>query len=338
MIIFKLRIDKYNETVLDINADRMTRNTRAAAPITETNKGQVIELEEFDKIKAVNHIREYVNKQNKFLSEEVLENLKIVLEKENSIEALLHRKKISIRVLDLNNPIKEIIEEFYVITSFEHKFIITPIGFHYKETNILWIVYEFYEKSLETLINEKMLSFENKLRILKNILELLQYIHSKQQICLVLNTKNIRFSRSNIMKLVNLHEYANKSLKYHNETKSFFDIYDSPEVLLNNQDKINHCSDIWSLGILMIILFSNDLQIDFNDLINHYKENKIPLYLFDKVENIFVKGLVISILRLHHKERPTIKDVIEAYNMLIDILEFETTYKIINNSNRASLI
>ncbi len=115
----------------------------------------------------------------------------------------------------------------------------------------------------------------------------------------------------------------------------------APEYIVSKQ--FTWQSDLWNLGIISSQLFSDALEV-FKDIKTSIKENHDKLiedirefYLNStnslpdicwEIENIFIKSIVMGILRKNYEERPSIFEVVEVYNELVNYLNYDKSFKI----------
>lgn len=204
----------------------------------------------------------------------------------------------------------------------------------HEKTQRLFFVYENYENSLEGLIKENLLDFQNKIRVMKTLLELIKSLHVNGVISLDLSVKNLRFTQKFGMKLVGLSNSFDLKSVYDIDRnskieKTKIDAHTAPELLLKKFDKINWNCDIWTLGVILSMLFENEI-FDYNAkyLSEVYKDFKVPPSFYTNIHNIYIKSMIIGILRIEPSERPNIFEVIDVYNLLIKQLCYDEDYKI----------
>jgi serine/threonine protein kinase len=170
---------------------------------------------------------------------------------------------------------------------------------------------------------------------MKNLLHELMVYHCKGIISLNLSVNSLRFtpneyyltqcSMGNSINMFSEFDIDRNSII----DKSKFDLHTSPEIILNKVEEINWHSDIWSLGIILAMVFSDKLFETTNDeLESFYANKKIPEIFYSNIKNIYIKAIIIGLLRIDPYERPNIFQIIEIYNKLVIHLEMTDKYKL----------
>ncbi|EMS16503.1 Rab GTPase activating protein, putative [Entamoeba histolytica HM-3:IMSS] len=117
--------------------------------------------------------------------------------------------------------------------------------------NETYLLCETYEKTLPEILTT--LDEKKGIRLLQDIIEAYDYLHQHNIIVGYLNTSNIYYTNTNIGKLGNYALYhLSQSNKYFTCAFKFPTI--APEVLLNRNHSCSVESDIYSLGMLYIII------------------------------------------------------------------------------------
>ena len=170
-----------------------------------------------------------------------------------------------------------------------------------------WLIFELLKYNLEYFLLEKSekRNLSLKIKILKEIIEGIYYLHQNDIIHGNLKPSKILLANNNSIRII-----KNFSLK-ENEVNN----YSSPEFIINNL--LNFKNDIWSFGCLIYyilsentlftnlekaktLFFHEDINL-FNDLINEKLENlkKFPIELID---------LLKKCLSYEFKNRPKAKN------------------------------
>jgi serine/threonine protein kinase len=210
---------------------------------------------------------------------------------------------------------------------------------YYIENDRYYFIYKHHNRTLKDIMNENNIDFVNKIKIFKMLLELVKSLHIQGIVSLQLSPENIKFTRKNVLKH-SLSSSIDFTSDFHLE--SFFilkndekSVYTPPEIYLNQPKEVSWHSDIWSLGVLISLLFSYEMKIDKKSLRHYYISDKIPRNVYKYVDNIFIQSIILGILKVDPFERPNIFEIIDNYNNLIRLLKsqsdsFSSDYYIIN--------
>lgn len=211
------------------------------------------------------------------------------------------------------------------------------LGYVIDENNYkLYFVYEYYENSLEKFIRQKTLDFNNKIRIMRMTLELIKNMHCDGIISLDINTSSIRFTQNYNLKLVSLGNSFDMKSVYDIDRNSKMERSSNtqtclpPEIVLKHLEKINWHSDIWSLGVIFSLMFGEQGTKEIENLnanmLSYYKEAKVPEFFYESIDNVYLKAIVVGMLRIDPIERPNIFEVIDVYNTFVKHMNFEECY------------
>ena len=281
------------------------------------------------------------NIENLTLSNDHLNNSMNLSENVLLYKSNLDNSKFILKVLNFNTEqgtfeherSKNLLKEFRIFRTNDHFFKKPTFFLKDSEKRIIYLGYEYFHHSVASFINGHNLDFNNKLSLMKNLLHELMVYHCKGIISLNLSVNSLRFTPNDFyLTQCSMGNSINMNSEFDIDRnsivdKSKFDLHTSPEIILNKVDEINWHSDIWSLGIILAMVFSDTiLEISIEELENYYSTNKIPDIYYNKIKNIYIKAIIIGILRIDPYERPNIFQIIEIYNKLINHLEMPENY------------
>ena len=154
---------------------------------------------------------------------------------------------------------------------------------------------------LRTILRNN-LNFD-KIKIIKQIIQCLSYLHSNDIIYCDLKPENILIDQNNHIKLIDFGlSIKNKNLKKKRGTLDYM----APELFLNNQF-CNEKIDIWSLGILIFEIFYKILPFSNNN----YKIN------FPINSNFKLNKLILNLLNINPLNRPNIFIIEKKINKIV---------------------
>lgn len=195
------------------------------------------------------------------------------------------------------------------------------------------ILYEYHETKLDQVV--KQLTYINKIKLFRKLLEMIKQLHSNGIIGLKFNQSTLRF-KSDFSLILNDNESSiNMKTNYDIDRSSIIssdmcNICTPPEIHLNKLNLINWQCDIWELGVLLSHLFSSN-KIPFNKstLIHDYKEEILPEFFYSSIScSTYIKAIVIGLLRINQTERPNIFEVIDVYNQFVEAMNYGTEFKL----------
>ena len=196
------------------------------------------------------------------------------------------------------HEINYIYKEIYLLKSLNHRNIV-KIKSYNEVDNFIDIIMYYSGKSLESI--KKNLSKKEIKIIIKNVLEGLQYLHNKNIIHCDLSPSNILVKDINLGKVYicdfglsvdHNHEYILPIGNMIGNNK-----FMAPEILM--MDKLSNKSDLWSVGIIVYYLLTNNYPFrcinesniveklnKFNN--SQFNKNKLTSEEFDFIKNLLV--------------------------------------------------
>ena len=207
-------------------------------------------------------------------------------DKKNNL--ILAVKKIFLGNLN-DEEIKLVEKEANILFEIVHKNIVKFYGSKRKK-DILEIYFEYVEnQSLRDLLKKKKKLSESKTsKYLKQILQALDYLHSKELIHRDIKAENILLNRNSEIKLSDFGSATNSK----NENFSVVGTvgFIAPEVL-ENKNGYGRYADIWSLGCTVFELLTGNSPFKGTNI---YKSTKIILDFDD--EYLFLESEKIGVL------------------------------------------
>lgn len=220
-----------------------------------------------------------------------------------------------------------------------------------QSSRAIYLKYNYYENSLENFIKNRSANFENKVKLFRTLIELIKKLHSEGIISTDLSINNIRFTPKFQLKLVNFGNSFNFNSCCDIDRLSQFnyitpDLHYAPEILLlktpldkGEEDKsiISWHSDIWSLGVILAMLFSDEIiKISPEIFINNYQNGRLPEELTNSIErisDIYIKSIIVGLLRVNPEERPTIFEIVDIFNKFVEKMKYDSGYIIPTSKN-----
>ena len=161
--------------------------------------------------------------------------------------------KIIPKTYNYEDERKKMIEEITIMKKLDHPNIVKIYEF-FEDENSIYIIMEYLEggELFDILNKKKSFSEKESAEILKNILEGLSYLHSKNIAHRDLKPENILFTKNGILKIVDFG--SSTVIKCKKKNKQYgTPYYVAPEVLRGSYD--TKC-DIWSCGVILYSLLS----------------------------------------------------------------------------------
>ena len=230
----------------------------------------------------------------------------------STVKLGMHRitlKKVAIKILDKNkieskDDLERIIREMQILTEMNHQNVIKVFKI-YEEENNFSIIMEYCEggELFNYIVKNKRLSEEESAYFFYQIINGIEYIHSKGVAHRDLKPENLLIGKKKILKIIDfgLSNFYDGSKRL--ETPCGSPCYASPEMVKGRKyDGFN--IDIWAIGIILFAMLCGYLPFedDENDndiLFSQIIKNKIeyPSFLSELSLDILKKILVSDPLK-----------------------------------------
>lgn len=250
---------------------------------------------------------------------------------------------------------KRLVKEFVILEDQEARFLTKPLGyFNNRQFQRIFLIYEFIPRRLHDLISQERLGpLINKMRLFKNILDIVLYLHVNGIISLDISPFSIGITgtshEAKLLTLGNSVKLTGDAVDIFRESwfdRSRFDFFTAPELYLTKPNLLRYIwsADIWSLGILSYIIFMDgyktfytkldglfsDVEHEiYSDDKNYDAEKFFEIFDMNKIENPFIKALVTSMIRMEFSDRPNIFEVADNFNKIVRFLALDEEYEVV---------
>ena len=228
---------------------------------------------------------------------------------------------------------------------------------HFEDENNIYLIFQcINEETLYDKINLRELNKEQIFKYFKQILEALQFLHSKKisfvslepESIIIDNDDNVRLTDYAYTKISNSESNTRAGLI--TDTNTFVNSYTAPELISLNKGKLHkhkskgsEKSDIWQLGILLYEMITGNLLFNKTEKPeDFYKMMTTPVIrnneIIKKVSEIpddykIFSNVILQILDINPKERMSIESILnikEIKNVDYILPEMESNESIIN--------
>lgn len=253
----------------------------------------------------------------------------------------------------MNKKCKRLIKEIILLKEYRFRFFEQPIGY-FQDKSKIFVIFEKVDYSLKELIINELGPFLNRLRLLKSLIETIIELHSKGIVSLDISPTEIGYNKD--LKQIKLLSFGNSIvLKDSNSdilveswfSREKFSFFTAPEVYTNLKQVVKYIwsLDIWSLGMLTYCIFTENESKFLDNLDDLFKENEKQLYTdkfnYDKflsiidfsqtkIENVFIRAMISTMLKPGNNERSNIFQIADSYNKIIRLYELEKDGYLIN--------
>ena len=228
---------------------------------------------------------------------------------------------------------------------------------HFEDENNIYLIFQcINEETLYDKINLRTLDKEQIFKYFKQILEALQFLHSKKisfvslepESIIIDNDDNVRLTDYAYTKISNSESNTRAGLI--TDTNTFVNSYTAPELISFNKGKLHkhkskgsEKSDIWQLGILLYEMITGNLLFNKTEKPeDFYKMMTTPVIrnneIIKKVSEIpddfkVFSNVILQLLDINPKERMSIESILnikEIKNVDYILPEVESNESIIN--------
>ena len=233
-------------------------------------------------------------------------------------------KNISLKIIDITIDEQAIMEEFTLWKNDTIFLKLKGVILYYNNAYIIF--QDSFEGTIQTLLGENKLKYDEKIIIAKQILNILKTLIQEKKTITDLRTGTFIINSEKKVKLIDLGKLVNRQNYIHEEEIKNMKIrYTPPEYLIQNE--IDESYDIYSFGCILIDLFAKDLNetifIDKNktyeDYLSDIKENKLPS--FPNNINCLLHDIILRCLINDPKKRIKINELAYNLNILLDYLK-----------------
>ena len=280
--------------------------------------------------------------------------IKTMHRKTNRLYSIKAMHKDKIVKNGLTNLINKVMEIMYKIDNYYFLKLLN----HFEDDNNLYFIFEcINETTLLDKINLRALTKEKIYKYFKQILEAVQFLHSKHIFFFSLEPESIIIDSNDNVRLT---DYAynkisrmdlNKRGGIKTDTNIYINSYTAPELISFNKgifhkhnSKGSEKTDLWQLGILSYEMITGNLLFNIPDgnLEEFYKTITTPVIknneIIKKISEIpddykIFRDVIMQLLDINPKERLSIDKILkikEIQNIKYEKEEFEYKERIIN--------
>ena len=279
----------------------------------------------------------------RILKEEEIKNLKTIEDIGSGVRGkvtkVLMKNIYALKTIMINNfeYIQDFIKEYEIMSQPLHPNIVEVIGiFPGNKKYPPSIMLEYCPINLEKAIKESILSKEEIVKIIYQIIEGMKYIHMKTIIHGRLNPTNILITSDGTVKICDF--CISKLISFEEQSITCGVsklIYFAPEIL-NEEDYYDEKIDVYSFGTLLFFILSggNHPKIKVNERVRG-KKAEIPSSFTE-----FSKKLINECWNFNPKDRPSFQMILDdlernQYNLIqLNKTEIENIESFVNNHKK----
>ena len=282
--------------------------------------------------------------------------IKVLHKKTNRLYSIKAIKKDKIIKNKFLNSFNKLLEIMYKV---DHCFFLRLLN-HFEDDVNLYLIFQcIKDVSLLDKINLRALTKDQIYKYFKQILEALQFLHSKKinsislepESILIDNDDNVRLTDYSYSKINNSESNARSGFK--TDTNMFINSYTAPELISYNKGKLHkhrskgsEKSDLWQLGMLIYEMITGNLLFDKNLGVDEfYKLITTPVIknndIIKKISEIpddfkSFTDVILQLLYFEPNERISIENILKIREIQkINYIKEEIEYseRIINLKN-----
>ncbi len=282
--------------------------------------------------------------------------LKVTHKKTNRLYSIKVISKDKLKRNDYSNTLNKYIEIMYKV---DHCFFLKLLN-HFEDEDNLYLVFQcINEGTLLDKIKLRTLTKEQIYKYFKQILEALQFLHSKKiffislepESIIIDNDDNVRLTDYSYTKISN--SEPNTRCGFKTNTNMFVNAYTAPELISYNKgilhkhrSKGSEKSDLWQVGILAYEMITGNLLFNKTERVDQfYKLITTPVIknneIIKKVSEIpddykIFSNIIMQLLDFQPKERISIENILnikEIKNINYIKVDMEYNERIINLKN-----
>ena len=274
--------------------------------------------------------------------------------KTNRLYSIKAIRKDKILKVGFTSALNKYIEVMYRVN---HCFFLRLLN-HFEDENNLYLIFQcINEVTLLDKINLRVLTKEKIFKYFKQILEAVQFLHSKKiyfnslepESIIIDNNDNIRLSDYAYSKITG--SEVNQRCGFKTDNNTYMNSYTAPELISYNKGKLHKHrskgsdkSDLWELGILIYEMITGNLlfyksgmsaEEFYQTITTSLSKNKEMTKIMNEIPDEY-KGLndiMIQLLDINPNKRISIENILKK-NIFMDVvydkIEMEPEERIIN--------
>ena len=277
--------------------------------------------------------------------------------KTNRLYSIKAIRKDKIVKVNFTNTLNKYIEIMYKV---DHCFFLRLLN-HFEDDNNLYLIFQcINEATLLDKINLRILTKEKIFKYFKQILEALQFLHSKNiyfcslepESIIIDNNDNVRLTDYAFSKITGFE--SNQRCGFKTDDQTYINSYVAPELISNKKGKLHkhrskgsEKSDIWELGILLYEMLTGNLLFykggmsteEFYQIITTpITKNKDIIKTISEIpkECKMLSDIIIQLLDFNPSKRISIEKILKTkfiMEVFYDKIRIDPGERIINLKN-----